>query len=72
MCTAVVKIGSRRELSLSREDGNRMDIDFDLPRLAACCGQEDIGRRVDLLTEAAISPYVRDQVLRELRVLYAA
>jgi hypothetical protein len=95
-----------------------MDIDFDLPRLAAYCGQEDvemlgvfgsvarleatpdsdvdllvrfrrarsllqivrierelgaiIGRRVDLLTEAAISPYLRDRVLRELRVLYAA
>jgi hypothetical protein len=95
-----------------------MDINFDLPRLTAYCGQEDvemlgvfgsvarqeatpdsdvdllvrfrrarsllqivrierelsaiIGRRVDLLTEAAISPYLRDQVLRELRVLYAA
>jgi hypothetical protein len=31
-----------------------------------------IGRRIDLLTEAAISPYPRDRVLRELRVLYAA
>jgi hypothetical protein len=31
-----------------------------------------IGRRIDLLTEAAISPYLRDRVLRELRVLYAA
>ena len=31
-----------------------------------------IGRHIDLLTETAISPYLRDRILRELRVLYAA
>jgi predicted nucleotidyltransferase len=31
-----------------------------------------IGRRVDLLTEAAISSYLRDRVLRDLRVLRGA
>jgi len=29
-----------------------------------------IGKRVDLFTEAAISPYIRDQVKRELQVIY--
>jgi uncharacterized protein len=31
-----------------------------------------IGRKVDLLTEAALSPYLRDRILREVRVLYEA
>lgn len=31
-----------------------------------------IGRRVDLVTEAALSPYIRDAVLRDLQVLYEA
>lgn len=31
-----------------------------------------LGRKVDLLTEAAISPYLRDRVLRELKVIYEA
>ena len=31
-----------------------------------------LGRKVDLLTESAISPYLRDRVRRELRVLYGA
>jgi uncharacterized protein len=31
-----------------------------------------VGRNVDLLTESAISPYLRDRVKRELRVLYGA
>lgn len=31
-----------------------------------------IGKRVDLFTEAAISPYIRDQVKRELKVIYEA
>ncbi|MEK6302353.1 MAG: nucleotidyltransferase family protein [Acidobacteriota bacterium] len=31
-----------------------------------------IGRRVDLLTEAAISPYLRGPILRELQVIYEA
>ena len=31
-----------------------------------------MGRRVDLLTEAALSPYLRDRILSELRVLYDA
>ena len=29
-----------------------------------------LGRKVDLLTEAAISPYLRDRIKRELKVLY--
>jgi len=29
-----------------------------------------LDRKVDLLTEAAISPYLRDRIRRELRVIY--
>jgi predicted nucleotidyltransferase len=29
-----------------------------------------LGRKVDLLTEAAISPYLRDRTRRELKVIY--
>ena len=29
-----------------------------------------LGKRVDLLTEAAISPYLRDRILSELKVIY--
>ena len=29
-----------------------------------------LGKKVDLLTEAAISPYLRDRVLSELKVIY--
>jgi len=29
-----------------------------------------LGRKVDLLTKAAISPYLRDRIKRELKVLY--
>jgi predicted nucleotidyltransferase len=29
-----------------------------------------LGRKVDLLTEAAISPYLRDRIRRELKVIY--
>jgi predicted nucleotidyltransferase len=31
-----------------------------------------LGRKVDLLTEAAISPYLRDRILRELQIIYEA
>src|ERR1700686_3844931 len=31
-----------------------------------------LGRKVDWLTEAAISPYLRDQIKRDLRVIYEA
>jgi predicted nucleotidyltransferase len=31
-----------------------------------------IGRKVDLLTEASISPYLRDRIKKELRILYEA
>jgi len=31
-----------------------------------------LGRKVDLLTESALSPFLRDRILRELRVLYEA
>jgi predicted nucleotidyltransferase len=31
---------------------------------------EALGRKVDLLTEAAISPYMRERVLKELQVVY--
>jgi uncharacterized protein len=36
-------------------------------QLAAALGYE-----VDLLTEAALSPYLRERILRDLRVLYEA
>jgi predicted nucleotidyltransferase len=31
-----------------------------------------LGRKVDLLTQAAISPYLRDRIMRDLRVIYDA
>ena len=31
-----------------------------------------IGRKVDLLTEAALSPYLRERILRELQLIYEA
>lgn len=31
-----------------------------------------LGRKVDLLTEAALSPYLRPRIIRDLRVLYEA
>jgi len=31
---------------------------------------ERLGRNVDLLTEAALSPYLRDQILRDARLVY--
>ena len=31
-----------------------------------------LGKKVDLLTEAAISPYLREQIMRELMVIYEA
>ena len=31
-----------------------------------------LGKKVDLLTEAAISPYLRDRILRDLRIIYEA
>lgn len=32
--------------------------------------EEVLGRDVDLMTEASISPHLREQILRETRVLY--
>ena len=31
---------------------------------------EALGRKVDLLTEAAISPYLRERILKEMQVVY--
>src|SRR3989442_15415007 len=31
-----------------------------------------LGKKVDLLTEAAISPYLRDRILQDLRIIYEA
>jgi len=31
---------------------------------------EEIGKKVDLMTEAALSPYLRDIILSELKVIY--
>jgi len=31
-----------------------------------------LGRKVDLLTEAAISPYLRERILADLQVIYEA
>ncbi|HAJ38789.1 MAG TPA: hypothetical protein DCL15_24240 [Chloroflexi bacterium] len=33
---------------------------------------EALGRKVDLLTEAAISPYLRQQILDDVQILYEA
>jgi predicted nucleotidyltransferase len=33
---------------------------------------EALGKKVDLLTEDAISPYLKDRILKELRVIYEA
>lgn len=33
---------------------------------------EALGRKVDLLTEGAISPYLKDRILKELMVIYEA
>jgi hypothetical protein len=33
---------------------------------------EALGRKVDLLTEAAISPYLRERILGEVQVIYEA
>ncbi len=33
---------------------------------------EAMGRKVDLLTEAAISPYLKDRILADLQVIYEA
>ncbi|MGH7462583.1 MAG: type VII toxin-antitoxin system MntA family adenylyltransferase antitoxin [Pseudomonas sp.] len=32
--------------------------------------EQALGRRVDLVTEAALSPFMRDRVLQEARVIY--
>lgn len=31
-----------------------------------------LGRKVDLVTEAALSPYLRERILREVRMIYEA
>ena len=31
---------------------------------------EALGRKVDLLTEAALNPYLRERVMKELRIVY--
>ena len=31
---------------------------------------EALGRKVDLLTEGAISPYLKDRILKEIKVIY--
>lgn len=31
-----------------------------------------LGRKVDLITEGALSPYIRDNVLKDLETIYAA
>ena len=33
---------------------------------------EAIGQKVDLLTEGAISPYLKERILKELKVIYEA
>jgi len=42
---------------------------FDLVRIEQEF-EEALGRKVDLVTSASLSPYLRDQVLGEARVLY--
>jgi uncharacterized protein len=44
-----------------------------LRMVALQCELSDlVGRKVDLQTEAALSPYIKDQILRERQVIYAA
>lgn len=31
---------------------------------------ESLGKKVDLLTEAAISPYIKDNIIRDVTVIY--
>ncbi len=31
---------------------------------------ESLGKKVDLLTEAAISPYIRDNIMQDLTIIY--
>lgn len=31
-----------------------------------------LGRKIDLLTEAAISPYLKDRIMQEMQVIYEA
>ena len=33
---------------------------------------EAVGKKVDLVTEAAISPYIRENIMRDLQVIYDA
>ncbi len=33
---------------------------------------EALGRKVDLLTEAAISPYIKDHIFKDLKVIYGS
>ncbi len=33
---------------------------------------EALGRKVDLLTEAAIGPYMRERILKEMQVVYGS
>lgn len=33
---------------------------------------EALGRKVDLLTENSISPYIREKVLQEMKVIYGS
>ncbi len=64
------------------ESTDRSDIDlivrFATPKsLLGVIGLEQqltaaLGREVDLLTEAALSPYLRERILRDLRVMYEA
>ena len=67
--------------SVARDDaGQESDVDvlvrFISPKslldLAEIEGEmsESLGRNVDLLTEGAISPYIRERLGKEMRVLY--
>jgi predicted nucleotidyltransferase len=67
--------------SVSRgEDTPESDVDllveFTRPKsLLALVGLEQefeaaLGRRIDLVTPAALSPYLRDQILADARVIY--
>jgi len=33
---------------------------------------EALGRKVDLLTEASVSPYMRERILKEMKVIYGS
>ncbi|MEM8961755.1 MAG: nucleotidyltransferase family protein [Acidobacteriota bacterium] len=70
--------GSAARGDMTDESDIDLLVDFAQPKsLVAVIGLENalsatLGRQVDLVTKAALSPYLRDRVLSDLRVVYEA